>query len=312
MTFCSTVHVIEHLGARPILVDVEPDTLNIDPRAIVGAIEKLEKATSGERVRAIMPVHLYGHPCDMDAILEIAGRYELPVVEDAAHALPAQYDGKMIGTLGTFTAFSFYATKNMTTAEGGMLTGGADLIERARVWSLHGMSRDAYKRYTSEGSWHYEVVVPGFKCNMTDIQASLGLQQLRKLEAFQARRRAIVAQYNSAFCQSEVIEPPTERPEVESAWHIYPIRLTLERLSIDRARFIEELKSRNIGASVHFIPIHLHAYYRKKYGYGPDDFPIAYREFSRLVSLPLHPRMGDQDVQDVIESVQDVCRQFRR
>ena len=193
-----------------------------------------------------------------------------------------------------------------------MLTGTPDLIEQARVWSLHGMSRDAYKRYSAEGSWYYEVILPGFKCNMTDIQAAIGLHQLRKLPQFQARRREIVRRYNEAFFQFEELQLPTQRPEVEHAWHLYVLRLNLDMLTIDRAHFIEELKARNIATSVHFIPIHLHPYYRDKYGYQPDDFPVAYREYQRIVSLPLYPRMSDQDVEDVIEAVVDVVKKFRR
>jgi dTDP-4-amino-4,6-dideoxygalactose transaminase len=210
------------------------------------------------------------------------------------------------------TAFSFYATKNLTTAEGGMLTGDHDTIEQARIWSLHGMSRDAYKRYSAEGSWYYEVILPGFKCNMTDIQAAIGLHQLRKLPQFQARRQEIVRRYNEAFSQFEELQTPVERPEVESAWHLYAPRLNLDRLTIDRAHFIQELKARNIGTSVHFIPIHLHPYYRDKYGYKPQDFPVAYENYLRLVSLPLNLRVSDQDVEDVIEAVTDVVATYRR
>jgi len=304
MTFCSTVHVIEHQGARPVLVDVEPDTLTIDPEQVKRAITP--------RTKAILPVHLYGHPCAMSELLDLAQRHHLHVVEDAAHALPANYRGQMVGTLGTLTAFSFYATKNMTTAEGGMLTGDAALIEQARLWSLHGMSHDAYKRYSAEGSWYYEVVLPGFKCNMTDIQAALGLQQLRKLAGFQRRRREIVARYQAAFSSLTELQPPTERSDVESAWQLYILRLNLDRLKIERARFIEELKARNIGTSVHFIPIHVHPYYRDKYGYQPTDFPVAYGEYQRIVSLPLYPRMSDQDVADVIEAVQDVAEKYHK
>jgi dTDP-4-amino-4,6-dideoxygalactose transaminase len=248
----------------------------------------------------------------MDELLDIAQRHNLAVVEDAAHALPAKYRGRMVGTLGTLTAFSFYATKNMTTAEGGMLTGDLGLIDRARPWSLHGMSRDAYKRYSTEGSWYYEVVLPGFKCNMTDIQAALGLQQLKKLPRFQQRRREIVARYQAGFGTLAELEPPIELAEMESAWQLYILRLNLDRLTIDRARFIEELKARNIGTSVHFIPVHLHPYYRDKYGFQPTDLPVAYREYLRIVSLPLHPRMSDQDVADVVEAVRDVVERFRR
>jgi dTDP-4-amino-4,6-dideoxygalactose transaminase len=319
MTFCSTVHVIEHLGARPILVDVEPDTLNIDPGHVAAEL-KSQAANSKSQIKGIMPVHLYGHPCEMDTLLDLAGRHGLFVLEDAAHALPARYKGRMIGAppfspglgegagMRALTAFSFYATKNLTTAEGGMLTGPAALMDQARMWSLHGMNRDAYKRYSAEGSWYYEVVLPGFKCNMTDIQAALGLQQLRKLTGFQTRRRAILARYHQGFAGCDALE----RAEVESAWHLYALRLNLDRLTIDRARFIEELKVRNIGASVHFIPIHLHPYYRDKYGYQPDNYPIAYREYQRLVSLPLNLRMSDQDVDDVIEAVLEIVEQHRR
>jgi dTDP-4-amino-4,6-dideoxygalactose transaminase len=320
MTFCSSVHVIEHVGARPILLDVEADTLNIDPNEIVKTLER-----STLNVRAILPVHLYGHPCDMDTILDIARQYNLAVIEDAAHALPARYKGQYIGGWKTedgspkseiripkLTCFSFYATKNLTTAEGGMLTGSPDFIDEARIWSLHGMSRDAWKRYSSEGSWYYEVIRPGFKYNMTDIQAAIGLHQLRKLPQFQARRWEIVRRYNEAFSQFEELRIPTQRPEVEHAWHLYALRLNLERSKISRNQFIEELKARNIGTSVHFIPIHLHPYYRDKYGYKPEDFPVAYREYHRIVSLPLYPRMSDRDVQDVIEAVADVVKRNRR
>lgn len=304
MTFCSTVLAIEHLGAMPVLADVEPDTLNIDPEQVIRRITP--------RTRAILPVHLYGHPCEMDALLDIAGQHNLHVLEDAAHALPAQYKGRMVGTLGTLTAFSFYATKNLTTAEGGMLTGDRERIERARTWSLHGMSRDAYKRYGAEGSWYYEVELPGFKCNMTDIQSSIGLHQLKKMPEFHKRRRAIERRYTNAFSRFEELRTPGERPGIESAWHLYALRLRLDALSIDRARFIVEMKGRNIGASVHFIPIHVHPYFREKYGYRQDDFPVAHDSFLELVSLPLNMRMTDSDVEDVIEAVTDIVKKFRR
>ena len=192
-----------------------------------------------------------------------------------------------------------------------MLTGPPDLLEDARVWSLHGMSRDAFKRYTSDGSWRYDVVLPGFKYNMPDIQAAIGIHQLKRLEAMQSRRRSIVAQYDEALGQLEELERPTQRPDVESAWHIYLLRLNLERLKIDRAAFIEELRKRNIGTSVHFIPIHEHSYYRDRYRLTPQDFPVAQREFERMLSLPLSPAHTDQDVADVIEAVTDVVKQNR-
>jgi len=299
MTFASTIHVIEHQRARPVLVDVEPDTLNIDPDHVEAAVKR-EK-----NVKAILPVHLYGHPAEMDAIYDIAQRHGLAVIEDAAHALPARYRGRCIGSPApgfdgpNLVAFSFYATKNLTTGEGGMLTGPPELIEQARAWSLHGMSRDAFKRYTSEGSWRYDVTLPGFKYNMPDLQAAIGLHQLRRLDEMQKRRRAIVAMYDEALRGIEELETPVARSHVESAWHIYLLRLR----SRARDRFIEDLRKRNIGTSVHFIPIHLHSYYRDRYGLRPEQFPVASREFERMLSLPLSPAHSDQDIADVIEAI---------
>jgi dTDP-4-amino-4,6-dideoxygalactose transaminase len=310
MTFCSSIHVIEQVGAVPLLVDIEPDTLNIDPEQVAAAAER----TPG--VRAIEPVHLYGHPCEMDPLLEVAERHGLALVEDAAHALPAAYRGRLVGAAAAgvpdLAAFSFYATKNMTTGEGGMLTGPSDAVERARTWSLHGMSRDAYRRYEAGGSWYYEVVAAGFKYNMTDVQAALGIHQLRRLEGFQARRREIVARYDAAFAGLEELELPARRAHVDHAWHLYVIRLRLDRLRLDRAAFIAALTERRIGSSVHFIPIHLHPYYRERYGFTPEHFPVASREYERIVSLPIYPRMSDRDVEDVIEAVSEVVHQNRR
>jgi dTDP-4-amino-4,6-dideoxygalactose transaminase len=232
-------------------------------------------------------------------------------VEDAAHSVPASWEKRQVGGIGDFTAFSFYATKNLTTAEGGMLTGSKELVDRARPWTLHGMSRDAHDRYQSGGSWFYEVVLPGFKCNMTDLQAALGLPQLEKLPGFQERRREIVERYSAVFAEMPEIEIPVERTAVSSAWHLYVIRLHLDRLSIDRNRFIEELAARNIGTSVHFIPVHVHPYYRDRYGFAPEDFPVAHAAYQRIVSLPLHPRLTDGDVDDVIEAVGDVVTRYR-
>jgi len=301
MTFASTIHVIEHQRARPVLVDVEPDTLNLDPDQVEAAVRR------EPNVKAIMPVHLYGHPAEMDAIYEIASRHGLAVIEDAAHSLPAKYRGRCIGSPApgfdgpNLVAFSFYATKNLTTGEGGMLTGSPELIESARAWSLHGMSRDAFKRYTSEGSWRYDVTLPGFKYNMPDLQAAIGLHQLRRLGEMQKRRRAIVAMYDEALGPIESLETPVARPHVDSAWHIYLLRLR----GGDRDQFIEALRKRNIGTSVHFIPIHMHSYYRDRYGLRPDQFPVASREFERMLSLPLSPAHTDQDIADVIEAVQE-------
>ncbi len=311
MTFASTIHVIEHQRARPILVDVEPDTLNIDPDAVEAAVR------GAKNVKAILPVHLYGHPAEMDRIYDIAHRHGIAVLEDAAHSFPARYRGRMIGAPAAgfdqpnLVAFSFYATKNLTTGEGGMLTGQPELIDQARVWSLHGMSRDAYKRYTSEGSWRYDVVLPGFKYNMPDLQAALGLHQLDRIGAMQRRREAIVAQYDEALGGVDALETPRVRPHVASAWHIYLLRLREGRLRIGRDRFIEELRRRNIGASVHFIPVHMHAYYRDRYDLKPDQFPVAQREFERMLSLPLSPAHTDADVADVIDAVLDIVREHR-
>jgi dTDP-4-amino-4,6-dideoxygalactose transaminase len=304
MTFAASVNVIEHVGAQPVLVDVEPDTLNLDPALVAAAITP--------RTRAVLPVHFAGHPADLDPIAELATTHRLAVIEDAAHALPARYRNRPIGAGGNPVAFSFYATKNLTTAEGGMLTGDAEFLDRARVVSLHGMSRDAWKRYERGGNWFYEVVVPGFKYNMTDIQAALGLWQLRKLAGFQERRRAIVRMYDEAFAQDDALELPARRPEVEHAWHLYVLRLRPGALHIHRDEFIEELRKRNIGTSVHFIPIHVHPYYRDKYHYQPDSFPVAYGNYQRMLSLPLNPRLADGDVHDVIDAVLDVVRRHRR
>ena len=303
MTFCSTAHVIEHLGAKPVFVDVSRETLTIDP----GKIEE----NISPKTKAILPVHIYGHPCEMDGILDIAKQHNLFVLEDAAHAFTATYKGKEIGTLGDLTAFSFYATKNITTGEGGMLTGSAELIDEARIWSLHGMSRDAWTRYAEEGSWYYEIIRPGYKCNMTDIQAAIGIHQLRKVDDFQKVRRKIAETYSEAFAGLEEIAVPTEDPDVTSAWHLYAIRLNLERLKITRSQFIEELKKRNIGSSVHFIPLHIQPYYRDRYHYSPEDFPVAYSEYLRLISLPINLRLSEGDLADVIEAVQDVIKTYR-
>jgi dTDP-4-amino-4,6-dideoxygalactose transaminase len=304
MTFCACANVIEHLGATPRLVDVEADTLNLDPRAVIGAVTA--------RTRAILAVHYAGHPVDLDPIQDIAASHGLGLVEDAAHALPASYKGRMIGSGPNPVAFSFYATKNLTTGEGGMLTGSPELIGRARTLGLHGMSRDAWKRYGPGGSWFYSVDEPGFKYNMTDIQAAMGLVQLRKLAGFQRRRREIVAAYNQAFGELDALETPVERDEVEHSWHLYVLRLRLGALRIERDQFIDELTARNIGTSVHFIPIHLHSHYRQKYGYLPEQFPVAYSNYQRMLSLPLHPLLTNSDMGDVIGAVLDVVKRFGR
>lgn len=304
MTFVASVNVIEHVGARPVLADVEADTLNIDPDRVEAALTP--------RTRAILPVHFAGHPAELDTLLALAEHAGLAVVEDAAHAVAARYRGRWIGSGPNPVAFSFYATKNLTTGEGGMLTGASALLERARLLSLHGMSRDAWRRYDNDGGWRYDVIAPGFKYNMSDIQASLGLVQLRRLTQMQRRRREIAERYSSAFAGNDALELPVERPLTEHAWHLYVLRLRTEALRIDRDRFVEELRARRIGVSVHFIPIHVHTHIRRTYGYAPDDFPVAYSNYLRLVSLPLYPALSDQDVEDVIDAVLDIVEEFRR
>ncbi|MBN1964255.1 MAG: DegT/DnrJ/EryC1/StrS family aminotransferase [Anaerolineae bacterium] len=304
MTFASTVHVIVQVGATPILVDVDPQTLNLDPQWVADAITP--------RTKAILPVHYGGHPVDMAAIMQLAHEHGLAVIEDAAHALPAAFDGRIIGSAPNLTAFSFYATKTLTTAEGGMLTGSAELVEKARAFSLHGMSRDAWKRYGQHGAWYYEVVCCGYKYNMTDIQAALGLVQLSRLDAMYDARRRAVALYDEAFTSWEELVRPVELPGVQHAWHLYVLRLNQERLRINRDQFIQELTARHIGTSVHFIPVHLHPYYRATYGWQPEDFPVALREYQRMISLPLHSSHPEANYRRVIAAVQDVVKLYRK
>ncbi len=304
MTFCSSVNVIEHVNATPVLVDIDPQTLNLDPAAVERAITP--------NTKAIIVVHIAGHPAELAPLQDLARKHDLRIIEDAAHAVPARYEGQMIGNIGDVTAFSFYATKNLTTGEGGMLTGKAEYVDKARLYSSHGMNRDAWKRYSASGSWFYEVVAPGFKYNMNDMQAALGLTQLARLETMQQHRYAVAARYNAAFADVAALQTPTARANVQHAWHLYILRLNLEALTIDRARFIDELKERNIGTSVHFIPVHLHPYYRDRYGYTPDSFPVAYGEFQRTLSLPLRSNLSEGDIEDVIGAVLNVVETFGR
>ncbi len=301
MTFAATAEVVHYFKARPVLIDCEPDTLNIDPDALEPAITS--------RTRAIIPVHYAGHPCEMARIQEVARRHQLKVVEDAAHALPATYCGKKIGTFGEMACFSFYATKTLCTGEGGMIvTANPEYAETARVLSLHGISKDAWNRYSAEGSWFYEIKRPGFKYNMTDLAAAIGLVQLAKCDRMHIARKRIAEIYNEAFADHEAIVKPVTRPEVEHAWHLYPIRLAVERLRITRAQFISIMRERKIGTSVHFIPLHLHPFYRDQYRYRQQDFPNALNAYERLVSLPIYPAMTEQDATDVASTVVDIIR----
>ncbi len=298
LTFCATANVIVHLGATPVLADIGDD-LNIDPDEV--------KRRITPKTRGVIPVHIGGRPCKMDALLTIARENNLFVVEDAAHAVGARYKGRRIGTLSEAAAFSFYPIKNMTTAEGGMVTTNReDLAEKMRVLSLHGISKDAWKRYTDKGSWYYEVLEAGYKYNMTDLQASLGIHQLDKLEDFIKTRKRYADIFTRALKELEAIEVPSEDELTYSAWHLYAIKLNLNRLTIDRERFIEELRAENIGSSVHFIPLHRHPYYRQRWGFRAEDFPVAEEAYKRIVSLPLYPRMTEGDVEDVIAAVQRV------
>lgn len=304
LTFAASVNVIEHVGATPVLVDVEPDTLNISPEAVERAVTT--------RTRAIIAVHYAGHPVELGRLRDLASRFGIHLIEDAAHATGACFEGEPIGSGNNPAAFSFYATKNLTTGEGGMLTGNPDFLSDARQLSLHGMSREAWTRYSAGGKWAYDIAAPGFKYNMTDIQAAIGLHQLRRFPDMQERRRQIVAAYNSAFDDSPAFRIPQTRPHVQNAWHLYVLQICPEELAIDRAQLIEELAARNIGASVHFIPIHMHSFYQNRYGFRPEDYPVAHAAFQNMISLPLTPSLSNQDVADVIEAVHDIQNRFRR
>ncbi len=305
MTFAATAETVIYRGARPVLVDSDSATLNLDPNLLIEAITP--------RTRAVIPVHFGGHPCAMDDILDIAQRFGLSVIEDAAHALPASYRGRTIGSIGHLTCFSFYATKTLTTGEGGMVTTDSDYFaDTVRTSSLHGISKDAWKRYTPGGSWYYEILRPGYKYNMPDMAAAMGLVQLRRCEALHQIRARYAAIYNEQFADVEEIERPVALNGIQHAWHLYVIRLRLERLRIDRDQFIQHLTERNIGTSVHFIPLHLHPYYRVTYDYTPEDFPVAHASYRRMMSLPLYSRMTESEVMKVAETVKSITRQYRR
>lgn len=304
ITFTATAEVIAYFRAVPVLVDVDEETCNIDVKKIE------EKITS--RTKAIIAVHFAGQPCDMDELTDIAERHHLFVIEDAAHAIPAWYKGRAIGTIGDITCFSFYATKTLATGEGGMVTTGNDeWAERMKILRLHGISKDAWKRYTKEGSWFYEVIDAGYKYNMTDIQAALGLAQLSKVEWMWRRRGEIAKRYTESFQEYREMSLPAVKPDRESAWHLYTIRLDPGRFSGGRDRFIEELKSRGVSTSVHFIPLYRHPYYRNTYGYDRKGFPVSEKIFERTVSLPLYPGMADEEIRWVTESVADVLGKHR-
>jgi perosamine synthetase len=304
-TFTSTAEVACYFKAKPVLVDVDAKTLCMDP------VDAERRIT--EKTRAVIPVHYAGQPCDMDAIQAMAKRHGLRVIEDAAHALPASYHGVRVGAISELTAFSFYATKTLTTGEGGMVTTDNDeLATRMRMMRLHGIGRDAWKRYSAEGSWYYEVLDTGFKYNLTDIQSAIGIVQLKKCDQMREARVKVAHRYSEAFGAERSLEVPTIMEGCETAWHVYPLRLNLETLSITRSEMIEKLKKRGIGTSVHFIPLHMHPYYKNTYGYRDEDFPVASQQYQRYLSLPIFPRMTESQIDYVIENVLEIIKAAAR
>ncbi|EDN66978.1 DegT/DnrJ/EryC1/StrS aminotransferase [Beggiatoa sp. PS] len=300
-TFTATAEVIRYLGADPLFVDINPKTFNIDTQKLAATLDTVEG------VKAILPVHFGGQACEMETILALAQAHSLKVVEDAAHALPTYYQGRMIGHFGDITVYSFYVTKTLATGEGGMIvTANPDYAERIRTLRLHGISRDVFDRDSSaQPSWFYEVIAPGFKYNMTDIAAALGIHQLRKAHQFQQRRAEIAAQYTQALADLP-LHTPYQHPDSTHAWHLYVIQLQLEKLNISRNTFIDQMKAANIGTSVHFIPLHLQRYWQERYQFKPEDFPIALDVYQRAVSLPIYPSMTDEDVQRVINTIRQI------
>jgi dTDP-4-amino-4,6-dideoxygalactose transaminase len=304
-TFTATGEVVKYFGARPVLVDIERRTMNID------VSDAAAKMTS--RTRAIMPVHLGGLPCDMNEIHSLARRHKVHVIEDAAHALPSEYRGSRIGCISELTAFSFYATKTLTTGEGGMITTDNDeYAKRLRLMRLHGIAGDAWKRYGKNGTWYYEVVEAGYKYNLTDLQSALGLVQLKKCDGSNDARRQIAQKYSEAFRKLPELEVPSCKDDRKSSWHLYVLRLNLDHLCVDRNAFVEQLRQHGIGCSVHFIPLNLHPFYQRAYGYGVGDCPVAEAEFQRCFSLPIYPGMKDSIVEQVIDTVTETVAEARR
>ena len=299
LSFATTANVLVHVGAMPVFADVEPDTLNLGPAA---AAERI-----GPRTKAVMPVHLHGHPCDMDGLRELADRRGLLLIEDAAHAIEACYRGRKMGADAAAAVFSFYATKNITTGEGGMLiTRGKELAERAEILRLHGMSRDAWKRYGSEGFRHWDILLPGYKYNLSDIQAAIGLAQLPKLEKFWVERRRLFQSYDAALAGIPEIIRPVVRPEVRSAYHLYNIRVKVEELRWTRDQIMAAIQAENVGLGVHFRALHLHPYYRDHLGFRRGICPVAEAASDRLFSIPLYPGLSAAELQDVVTALTKV------
>jgi dTDP-4-amino-4,6-dideoxygalactose transaminase len=300
LTFCATVNAIVHSGATPVLADVDPLTMNIDPAEIERRI--------GPRTRAILPVHFAGRPCAMDAIIKIARRHRLIVIEDCAHATEARYHGREIGTFGDFGCFSFYVTKNIVTGEGGMiLTKKEKAAARLKVLALHGMSKDAWKRFGDEGYRHYSVVECGFKYNMMDIQAAIGIPQLARIEALRQRRNAIWQRYNNEFCDLPLGLPAAPEPDTRHALHLYTLLIDRKKTGINRDEFLAAMTRNNIGVGVHYRSIPEHPYYRRRFGWKPADYPHAARIGRQTVSIPLSPALSDGDAADVVAAVRRVC-----
>lgn len=303
ITFASTVHAILHNGATPVLADIEPSTFGVDPEAVRRAMTP--------RTKAIMPVHFGGQACRIEEIVAMADKAGIPVVEDAAHSFGARVKGKQLGRFGRATTFSFYATKNLTSAEGGAITTEDDaLAQRLRLLGYHGMSRDSWSRYSDKGSWYYEVQMPGYKCNLSDLHAALGLTQLAKIDALLERRRAVADGLTQALDGCAAVELPREHPGNWHTWHLYVIRLRLEALRIDRDEFIKALRAENIGTSVHFIPIYHHPFFQPYLESG-QTFPASDDYYARCISLPIFPDMTDGDVRDVAEAVTRIADHFR-
>jgi len=304
MTFAATANCVLYQGATPVFADVRGDTLNIDP-------EQIEKKIS-PRTKAILPVDYAGHPAELAPILEIARRHGLIVIEDACHALGAEYSGRRVGSIADMTVFSFHPVKHITTGEGGMVaTNDPQFAETLRRFRNHGISSDARQRQTA-GQWHYEMVLLGFNYRLPDIVCALGIQQMKRLDANLVRRREIAALYTKAFQEIFSVIPPTVRAEASPAWHLYPIRLDLKKLTADRTQIFRALRAENIGVNVHYIPVHLHPYYRERFGYKGGEFPMAEDGYTRLISLPMFHGMSDQDVQDVIRAMTKVMSCFAR
>ena len=307
-TFTATAEVVRYLGADPVFVDIDPDTFNID----MNTARKIASKQGG--IKAIVPVHFGGQSCNMKAVKELATDLSVPVIEDAAHALPTTFNGQLIGTHSEATVFSFYATKTIATGEGGMVVArDPKILDRVRTMRLHGINRDAFDRYTSNTpKWYYEVVAPGFKYNMPDTAAAMGIHQLKKCQAFLARRKTIATRYDRGLAGMPLRTPVVARPTDIHAWHLYPIQLQIEALSIDRDRFIELMSEQGIGCSVHYIPLHLQPYWRDRYGLKPADFPVASDVYRRAVSLPIYTRMTDENVDRVIVAIRSICNRYHR